>query len=216
MIKLTNFGGFLILIYMFFNIKFWNITANENFLFSRKLFNILGYLPSNTIYVICILIMILYLISFTRNKFGIILYFLSVTLFSVALKISINTLMLEQTNSFIFFNINVGGDYIIHLKTYYFNECLFQIIQTQYPELLTNKDLLHEFISQIQNKLDLNVLQSLNAEGINDCLNEILKDIDPNCERAENFRNICNIFAILYFVFITLHTLSAIHAFIGY
>lgn len=162
MIRLANFGGFLISLYIWFNYTEWTLIANSNIIISRMIVNIIHLFPNYMINFFLLMLIIIFLNNTVFNNRGLLLYLITLLLFYITLKINLSYLMLEPTTTFFLFKIS----HQIPLEYYqqHLNNCLNHIVNIN-PKIIEDSSL-QQFQEFILDKLDYNHLITLNAQQI--------------------------------------------------
>ena len=126
----------------------------------------------------------LYIITLYKN-IGIlpkILYACSLTLFNILLKISLSTLMLENTTTFLMFKIT--NPIPLELKLHYLTNVIFSFSDTT-SELFKNQFNLMELEIFFKTTLDITKIAKLNTVQINEYACQLL---NMNAVKASNVR----------------------------
>lgn len=135
MIRIINIGELLCLIYYWHNYHLWSISTNESNILSSTTVNILKYIPVTFIKYLIALLDIIALYKNTRILPKI-LYASSLILFDFLLKISLSTLLLEDTTTFLMFKIT--NPIPLELKLHHLANVFASFMNTT-PELLINR-----------------------------------------------------------------------------
>lgn len=106
MIKITNIGGLLLLLYLWRNYDYWSISVNESNVLSQLVVGFVQHLPSILITLIFIIGICLYLVSIIANKRVFLMYLITISLFNILLQISMSTLMFKDTTTFFLCNVH--------------------------------------------------------------------------------------------------------------
>jgi hypothetical protein len=179
MLRIANIGGLLSLIYIYYNYQTWVISINESNILSSYIVTSMQYMPTRILLIIGIL---LYVYAIIKSKWSFIMYLTTLALLEILCRISVSTLMLEDTTTFIFLKITVPVAY--DLKLFYVQDLLMSIINTK-PELLTNRWSLQEFQRFLNETLDLEKINNLNAKQIREYVYELVNE-KPNDDIIRN------------------------------
>ena len=128
MSKILNLGGFLSLIYFWYNFQNWTLSSNDSNLLSQKLVKILTAIPSMLISFIIIILLITLIVSYLFNLQIFLVNQISKILLFLLTVIAMNMLMLEETTTLYLIKIHhpIGVEY----KIKYFEYMLYQIAES--------------------------------------------------------------------------------------
>ena len=84
MIKIANFGGLLLLIYLWHNISLWSLSANTVNIVSSNIVFSLQNIPKFIITVIFIIMVLIYIYSLITNRLAFVMYLISLLLFNIS------------------------------------------------------------------------------------------------------------------------------------
>lgn len=199
MIKIANFGGLLLLIYLWHNISLWSLSANTVNIVSSNIVFSLQNIPKFIITVIFIIMVLIYIYSLITNRLAFVMYLISLLLFNISLKISVSMLELESTTTFLFFKVH----HIIPLeiKLQYLEQCLMNSLLLNSPEILQNHESLASLKSALYENFNIEILKTLNAKQIQDYACQLLNTPYPHYRVIYNvMRFVVGTFFFAYFV----------------
>lgn len=199
MIKIANFGGLLLLIYLWHNISLWSLSANTVNIVSSNIVFSLQNIPKFIITVIFIIMVLIYIYSLITNRLAFVMYLISLLLFNILLKISVSMLELESTTTFLFFKVH----HIIPLeiKLQYLEQCLMNSLLLNSPEILQNHESLASLKSALYENFNIEILKTLNAKQIQDYACQLLNTPYPHYRVIYNvMRFVVGTFFFAYFV----------------
>lgn len=168
LLKITNISGLFLLCYLAVHMDKWNLSIHKTNFLSPYIVSFIHYIPPVLILILLTLLFFLYIISIVSNVGVYPIYFVSILLFHILIKISINTLMLEDTTTFVFFEVH--HHIPLEWKIHHFENSLLNNIELYKPEILN--DAKHKATFMKVN-LDITKIQDLNAIQIADYANQI-------------------------------------------
>jgi hypothetical protein len=143
---------------------------NDNNIISFYIVKILPYLPVTILFILGAL---LYLRAIIFNKGVLLMYIISLIIIDIIIKITISTLMLEDTTTFLLFKIN--HDVPIYLKIHYVHNIIINYI-TMNPELMINRESLNMFQKFIETEITIEKISMLNAKELHEYISKIVWD----------------------------------------
>ncbi len=136
--RITSLGGFLALLYIWYQYKEWTITTNETNVVSHYLVKILNIIPNFIISMSIVLMLIFLLLSFLFNIRIFLVNTFSRLLLFVIFMIGLNMLMLEETTTLYLFK--VYHPIPVQYKLQYFDSLLLEILESQKSPLFYKQD----------------------------------------------------------------------------
>jgi hypothetical protein len=168
MIKITNIGGLLSLLYLWYNECYWTLSINTTNIVSPYIVNSIQKLPDLTINFLMITMVILYLRSFLLKKKALVMYCISLGLLEIVIQISISLIMLKNSATCLLFDLHHTLP-LENLRISYFNQELIYNIMLQKPTILTSHHALHDLSTFMNNSINYDVIKQLNAYEIHHC-----------------------------------------------
>lgn len=132
--RITSLGGFLALIYIWYQYKEWTITVNETNVVSPYLIKIVHTIPNFIISTSIVLMLIFLLLSFLFNIRIFLINTFSRLLLFVIFMIGLNMLMLEETTTLYLFKIY--HPVAVQYKLQYFDSLFLEILESQKSPLM--------------------------------------------------------------------------------
>lgn len=172
MIRISNFGGLLLLIYFWYNNQKWMIVPNYTNVVSQTFLNFIGVLPQFIITFFFLILIIIYIKSFFTNKRNIILYLITLMLFHMGVSITISMLMLEPSTTFVLFQ--VYHPIPIEFKYHFLETCLNNNIKEYIPQIMKDPLILTNFRDYLKIHLDHVLLLQMNANDLYEYSNKLL------------------------------------------
>jgi len=182
MIKITNIGGLMILIYTWS--QSWTISKTSGWV-SQFVVDIIEWLPSYMISTIFLGVTILYIVSLLTKELSKTVYILSLFLLILISKITVDILLLEDQTTTVAFIIHHKVP--ISMKLYYFKAEVMDALMVS-PEILGNRVNLQAFHNTLENFVDINMISQMNAKEIQEYTCKIFSEYHNNqYSRQMNF-----------------------------
>lgn len=204
LLRVTNISGFVLLWYLTYHRDMWSININKASTLSPYVVGFIHSIPKPLITLLLVLLLLGYLYSIITNRGASYFYLISLALFHVLVKISISTLMLDNTTMFLCMEINheVPSEW----KYNHFENTLYYSITSNVPELLTNMETLQQFHLYLNNNIDIEKIKELNATQIaeyaNQCITEHFNNEYVAKDRSQ--RLACLLFLLGYVAYLIL------------
>lgn len=171
--RITSLGGFLTLLYIWYNFKEWTLTANETNILSPYLVKILKIIPNFLISTMIILVLIFLILNIFLN---IRIFFLNTVLrllLFVIFMIGLNMLMLEETTTL--YLIKIHHPISLEYKYKYFITLLEDRITANNMVILPE---ITEKLNTLITPEFVQKLKTMNVKQINDVIVEILNSLN--------------------------------------